>query len=374
MVAPKPSLVPGGPRLVGGPLLRIAQVAPPMLPVPPPGYGGIERVVGELTKELVRRGHAVTLFASGDSTAPGQLIPTVPKSLRGRGLDQDIAPYLVTTIFDVLDRAAEFDVIHTHLEAAGLLLAQMTPVPVVITFHNRLDVPWAPAALRRARRGLVAISQSQASAARGATWERIVYNGLDLSAAPFDRRRGDGFCFVGRINPEKGALDAIEIARMTGRPLKIAAKIGWTSAEQSYFDDVFKPALERADVEFLGELGSSDRDQLYAESYATLMPGSWPEPFGLVAIESMACGTPVLARRAGALPEIIRDGIDGFLADDNMGMAFRVDDIGLLDRRGIHESVLERFSASRMADGYEEVYRAMIAGEAEAEMAAHEAG
>jgi glycosyltransferase involved in cell wall biosynthesis len=340
--------------------LRIAQVAPPIEAVPPPGYGGTERVVGELVRSLAERGHDVTLYASGDSTAPAtRLVPTIPVSLRLSGDSVDAWPHLVTTIMAVLDAAERFDVIHAHLEWAGLLLARLAPIPVVLTFHGRLDLPWAAAALGRPPAGLVAISAAQAASHPDVPWT-VVHNGLDLSDAPFGERRGEELCFVGRIAPEKGVIDAIEIARISGRRLRIAAKVGWTPTERAYHDDVFRPALERADVEYLGELGGAERDQLYAESYAMLMPGSWPEPFGLVAIESLACGTPVVARRVGALPEIVRDTVDGFLGDDVAGLAALVDGVGRLDRAAIRASVLERFSANRMTDGYETLYRRLI--------------
>ena len=361
MTAPTTSIRSSLPPDVAGGPLRIAQVAPPVEPVPPAGYGGTERIVGELVEELGARGHDVTLFASGDSTAPATLVPTVPLALRPAGQTQDAWPYTVSTILEVLRQADGFDIVHAHLEWAGLLLARATATPVVLTFHGRLDQPWAAAALADPPAGLVAISQAQAATHPDVPWAGVVHNGLDLADAPFDRRRGDALCFVGRAAPEKGVVDAIEIARRAGRRLRIAAKEGGTPAERAYFEDVFKPALKGADVEFLGELSGPDRDQLFAESYATLMPGSWPEPFGLVAIESLACGTPVIARRVGALPEIIRDGIDGFFGDDATGLAFQVPAVEGLDRAEIRRSVLERFSAARMADGYEAIYRRLIA-------------
>ena len=193
-------------------------------------------------------------------------------------------------------------------------------------------------------------------------WAAVVHNGLRLTEAPFGVRRSDALCFVGRVAPEKGIVEAIEIAQAADRPLRIAAKAGPTTVERDYFENVFGPALKAAgsSVEFLGELDQPDRDQLFAQSYASLMPGSWPEPFGLVLIEALACGTPVIARRIGALPEILRDGIDGFFGDDVTAMAFKVDRVDELDRRAIRESVIARFSVERMTDRYEAVYRAAL--------------
>jgi glycosyltransferase involved in cell wall biosynthesis len=342
--------------------LRIAQVAPPLERVPPRGYGGTERIVHGLVTELTRRGHRVTTFASGDSEVPGRHIATVPEALRPAGYIGDTLPWFHLTIREVVDRAREFDVIHTHLEWASLLLHAVSPVPVVSTFHGRLDLPWASDLLRDAPSGLVAISRDQASAHPEVPWAAVVHNGLPLDRAPFDRRRGDGLCFVGRVAPEKGIVEAIEIAELSGRPLRIAAKVAPSGPERAYYDEVFEPALRAAgsDVEFLGELEEAERDQLLAESYAALMPGSWPEPFGLAAIEALATGTPVIARRIGALPEIIRDGVDGFFGDDVTAMAFRVDRVADLDRAAIRSSVIERFSVQRMTDGYEAVYRSVL--------------
>ena len=261
----------------------------------------------------------------------------------------------------MLDRAHEFDLIHAHLEWASLMLARVSPVPVVTTMHGRLDLPWATEALTDPPAGLVAISKNQASTHPTVPWT-VIHNGLTLDDSPFERRRTDALCFVGRVAPEKGIVEAIAIAQATGRPLKIAAKAGPTTIERDYYESAFRPALEAAgsDVEFLGELEQADRDRLFAESYASLMPGSWPEPFGLVAIEAMACGTPVIARRIGALPEIIRDGVDGFFGDDEAQMAFKIAGVDGLDRAAIRSSVIERFSAGRMTDGYEALYRRML--------------
>ncbi|MBA2382966.1 MAG: glycosyltransferase family 4 protein, partial [Chloroflexi bacterium] len=341
--------------------LRIAQAAPPSECVPPQGYGGTERVVFELVTELSRRGHEITTFASGDSELPGHLVPTVPLALRPQGHGGDIGGYMLTTMLQVLDREADFDIIHSHLEWYSVVFRRASQRPVVATFHGRLDLPWSRDAFADRPEGMVAISQSQASAHPDVPWT-IIHNGLDLHASPFERRRTDALVFVGRVTPEKGIVEAIEIAKLAGRPLKIAAKIGPTPREQEFNDEVFQPALEAAgtDVEFLGELAGPDRDALFAESHAVLMPGSWPEPFGLVAIEAMACGAPVLARRVGGLDEIIREGIDGFFGDDVTEIAFLAERVDELDREAIRSSVLDRFSATRMADGYEALYARML--------------
>ena len=345
--------------------LRIAQVAPPLERVPPRGYGGTERIVHGLVVELVRRGHEVTTFASGDSDVPGELVPTVPEALRPAGYTGDALPWFHLTMHAVLDRIGDFDLVHSHLEWGGLLLARTSPVPTISTFHGRLDLPWAAQLLRAAPDGLVAISENQASTHPEIPWAAVVHNGLRLDGAPFDRRRSDALCFVGRVAPEKGIVDAIEIAKTAGRRLRIAAKIAPMGPEREYYEAIFVPALEAAgsDVEFLGELSQHDRDLLFADSYASLMPGGWPEPFGLVAIEALATGTPVIARRIGALPEIIRDGVDGFFGDDVTAMAFHVDRVADLDREAIRASVMERFSVERMTDGYEAVYERMLSGE-----------
>jgi glycosyltransferase involved in cell wall biosynthesis len=338
--------------------LRIAQAAPPFERVPPQAYGGTERIVHGLVTELDRRGHEVTTFASGDSVVPGRHIETVPRALRPIGYTGDSLPWMQSTMQKILAHIGEFDLIHSHLEWQSLLLARISPIPVVSTFHGRLDLAWADDLLADPPRGLVAISKNQASTHPDVPWAGVVYNGLRLSDAPFGKDRTDALCFVGRVVPEKGIVEAIEVAQAAGRPLKIAAKVAAGGVEREYYDEVFYPALKAAGktIEYLGEISQAERDQLFAESHAVLMPGSWPEPFGLVAIEALACGTPVIARRSGALPEIVRDGIDGFLGDDVTAMAFKVDRVADLDRAAIRESVIDRFSVERMTDGYEAIY------------------
>jgi glycosyltransferase involved in cell wall biosynthesis len=328
--------------------------------VPPSAYGGTERIVHELTTELVRRGHDVTVFASADSEVPCRLIPTADTALRPAGFEGDPTAAFEAVVGLVLDHASEFDVIHSHLERFSMGLVRRSPVPVVATFHGRLDLPWTTAAFEGAGEGMVAISRHQASTHPMVPWT-IIHNGLTLDDAPVAERPGDAFCFVGRVDPEKGLIEAVDIALRAGRRLRIAAKVGNTSRERDYFEHVFQPALRNAgsSVEYFGELPPADRDRLFAESYATLMPGSWPEPFGLVCIESLACGTPVLARRVGGLPEIIREGVDGFFGDDVTAIAFYSDRVGALDRAAIRERVIDHFSAGRMTDRYLRLYARM---------------
>jgi glycosyltransferase involved in cell wall biosynthesis len=356
-----PDPVPRADR-AGGPKLRIAQVAGPFEPVPPRGYGGTERVIDALVGELIARGHDVTTYGPGDSEVAGKLVATVPEALRPAGFDDDGSGYLLETAMRVLDDAEQFDLIHSHIEWSSLWLSRATRTPTAFTFHGRLDRPWSNGLLEGTRGSLVAISEHQRSTHPDVEWAAVVHNGLDLSSLPWRGESGQDLCFVGRVAPEKGVIDAIEVAAHAGRHLRIAAKVGPLPEEQDYYENVFKPAIKGADVEFLGELSSEERGKLVSDSWASLVTGVWPEPFGLVVIESLASGTPVLGRRVGALPEIIREGVDGFFGDDVEHLAFLVDRVESLDRTAIRESVVDRFSASHMADGYEEVYVRAVEG------------
>lgn len=336
-------------------------MAPPLEAVPPIGYGGTERIVGELVLELHRRGHDVTTFASGDSKVPGRHVPTVPRALRPIGFAEDPAEQFRRTMELVLARQDEFDLIHAHLDPWNPELARRSRIPVVSTFHGRLDLPWARDAFRDGMRGLVAISADQARVHPEADWT-VIHHGVTFRPPPRPAVPGEDFCFVGRMAPEKGFPDAIEIARLTGRRLMVAAKNPTRRVEIDYHEAVIKPLLDRADVTILGELSETDRDRLVASSRASLIPSAWPEPFGLVVIEALACGTPVLARRAGAIPEILRDGVDGFLGDDAQQLAFLDGRLDELDREAIQAAALERFAVGRMVDGYEALYRRLLAG------------
>ena len=340
--------------------MRIGVLSPPMLPIPPARYAGTERIVAALVAGLHRRGHQITLFAPGDSQVDCELVPTVPRSLWSRGYRGDFAAYQNLTLAKAWSRSSDFDIIHSHLDTMGLLFARWCPIPVVSTLHGRLDGLGHPELLSEFEDvPLVAISESQRRWAPRANWVATIHHGLDLARAPYSSVPGDYLAFVGRIAPEKGVVDAIALARDTGLRLRVAAKV-YDQREHDLFDQVVAPAIGDGIVEFVGEVGPRERDELYAGALATVMLGAWPEPFGLVAIESMATGTPVVARRAGALPEIIEHGRSGFLVDDLQEAALAVDQAGALDRRVVRQTTLDRFSVERMLDDYEHVYRELV--------------
>ena len=331
-----------------------------MLPVPPPSYAGTERVIAALGAELHKRGHEVALVAAGDSKVPYELIPTVDASLWRSGYTGDVTSYMQYTVAVTWRAASRFDIVHSHLENHGFPLARHAPVPVVTTLHGRLDAAGMPELLTEFRDiPLVAISDSQGRWHPDQRWLATIHHGLDLGSMQFSAEPGEYLAFVGRATPEKGIEDAIDLARRVGRPLRVAAKVH-DLHEKVYFQKSVQPAIDEGVVDFLGELEPSQRDPLLAGALATVMMGAWPEPFGLVAIKSMATGTPVIARRAGALTETIEHGVNGFLVDDVDEAAHAAELVGGLDRNEIRRLALERFSVPRMADEYERIYRCLI--------------
>ena len=350
--------------VLGSPLrepLRILLVAPPMLPVPPTTYAGTERVVAAIGEELHRRGHAVALVGAGDSDVPYELIPTVERSLWSSGYAGDIASYMQHTIEIAWREAHRFDIVHAHMENHGFVFAEHCETPVISTLHGRLDAPGLPELLdTHGRVPLVAISESQRRWFPDQNWVATIHHGLPLETMPFAAEPGNYLAFVGRITAEKGIREAIELSRASGIPLKAAAKV-LSASERAHFDEVVQPAIDAQEIDYLGEVGPAERDPLFAGALATVMLGDWPEPFGLVAIESMATGTPVIARRAGALTETIEHGVTGFLVDDVDEATFALEKVAELDRRAIRERALERFSPQRMVDEYEIAYRQVLA-------------
>ncbi|MBI2941766.1 MAG: glycosyltransferase family 4 protein [Chloroflexi bacterium] len=340
--------------------MRIAQVPPLYERVPPRAYGGTERVVHFLVEELVRRGHEVTLFGTGDAITAARLISVCPHPIQFDHALVDPTAYNVLQLGMVYDRADEFDVIHSHAELRALPFARFVATPTVSTSHNRLDAPETQAlAAAYPEALLTAISRDQRSRLPGARWLRTIHNGIPVEQFGFRPRPGGYLAFVGRMSPEKGPAEAIEIARRTGYPLLMAAKVN--AYERDYFEQVIRPLLDATPhVEYLGELSDADKTGLLAGAVALLFPINWPEPFGLVMIEAMACGTPVVARANGAVSEIVLDGVTGFIYQTLDEAVARCADVVSLDRAACRRRVESCFSAAVMADGYEAAYHKAV--------------
>jgi glycosyltransferase involved in cell wall biosynthesis len=342
--------------------VRIAQLAPVTESVPPQRYGGTERVVAVLTDALVRRGHEVTLFASGDSQTSARLVPVVPQATRLAGIP-DARPADLLALAGAYDRAAAFDVIHSHLDYPTLPFAQQSRTPTVVTCHGRLDLLHIHPLFETLRAAhLVSISDNQRRLLPHWHWARTVYNGIDLDNYTFHPRHGDYLAFLGRITPEKGIEDAVEVARLAGVPLKVAAKVDPT--DEAYYQAVARPLFERQGVEYLGEITEREKDSFLGQALALLFPIRWPEPFGLVMVEALATGTPVIAGRFGSVPEIVEDGVTGFIGDSLEEMALAVRRLGELDRAACRRRVEQRFSAEQMAAGYERIYQNVLRADA----------
>ena len=336
--------------------LRIAQVAPLVESVPPVLYGGTERVVSHLTEEQVRAGYDVTLYASADSVTAGRLRPQSPRALRmdGRGSDP-LADHLVM-IDQVFREASLYDVIHLHTDYLHFPLAARCATPTVTTLHGRLDLPGIRRIFRTFRAlPFASISDAQRAPMPWLNWTGTVYHGLPEESHTFVPSPEPYLAFLGRVSPEKGLDRAIEIAVRSEMPLRIGAKVD--AADQDYFEADIRPLLDHPLVEFLGEIGGTDKDTLLGNATALLFPISWPEPFGLVMIESLACGTPVIAFPSGSVPEVLQEGETAFLVRSVEEAADAVRNVGALDRRRCREVFEDRFSARRMADEYLKLYR-----------------
>ena len=339
--------------------MKIAQIAPLAESVPPRLYGGTERVVSYLTEELVRMGHEVTLFASADSSTRARLLACVPRALRLDPAVRDPRPHLLLMLERVRQRAHEFDMLHFHVEPPlHFPLFRGMERKTVTTLHGRLDLPDLQPLFREfGEMPLISVSDSQRRPLPGAHWVATVHHGLAGDVCPFNPApRGAYFAFLGRVSPEKGLERAIAVARAAGVRLRIAAKVD--KADEKYFGERIAPQIG-GQVEFLGELGEGDKPGFLGNATALLFPIDWPEPFGLAMIEAMACGTPVLAWRNGAAPEIVEHGASGFLVDSQEQAAALLPRIARLDRTQVRARYEARFTSARMARDYLAVYRAL---------------
>lgn len=340
--------------------MKIAQIAPLAERCPPRLYGGTERIVSYLTEELVRQGHDVTLFASGDSKTSANLVRCSDIALRLNPSVQDPLPYHMVMLEEVRRRADEFDILHFHIDLLHYPLAAAFADKMVTTLHGRLDLPdLKPFYAVFPRYPLVSISDDQRRPMPPVNWAGTVYHGLPKDLLPLTvDPAGDYLAFLGRISPEKRPDRAIEIAARAGMKLKIAAKVD--AADQAYWDDVIRPIVERhPNVEFIGEINEHQKAAFLGNARALLFPIDWPEPFGLVMIEAMACGTPVVAFRSGSVPEVIDDGVTGFIVGDLEEAVAAVRNIDRLDRREVRAVFEERFTAERMALDYLAIYRGL---------------
>jgi glycosyltransferase involved in cell wall biosynthesis len=340
--------------------MRIAQVAPLAEAVPPKLYGGTERVVSWLAEELVQLGHDVTLFASGDSITNAVLESSSPRALR---LDPDKSdPMLAygTMLAQVADMASQFDVVHSHVDWVHIPLLRNLGVPFVTTLHGRLDLPNLRRSFDRCfgEAPFVSISDAQRAPLPNAHWVGTVYHGLPKYLLKPNVAARGYLAFLGRIAPEKGPDTAICLARAAGLPLKIAAKVD--KADKAYFEEKVRPLIKDNSIEFVGEIDDGDKAEFLGNAIALLFPIRWPEPFGLVLIEAMACGTPVIAFRCGSVPELIEDGVTGFVVDSFQGALRAIDRAPDMDRTAVRANFERRFTARRMAEDYLRIYQALI--------------
>jgi glycosyltransferase involved in cell wall biosynthesis len=340
--------------------LRIAQVAPLYESVPPKCYGGTERVASYLTEELVRLGHDVTLFASGDSVTAARLIAPCERSLRLDPNCVDQLAHHVTLVEQVFKNAANFDIIHFHIDYLHFPVSSRMGTPNVTTLHGRLDIPDLDGIYREfPQMRVVSISDSQRLPLPSLNWQGTVHHGLPPNLDHFHDQPGSYLAFLGRISPEKGVDKAIEIAKRVGMHLKIAAKVD--SVDRAYFEDRIQPLLDGPLVEFIGEIDETEKEEFLGNAYALLFPIDWPEPFGLVMIEAMRCGTPIVAYRRGAVPEVIDDGITGFICEDIDQAVDAVRRVATLSRKRCGQVFEERFNVTRMAMDYVSIYEKIIA-------------
>lgn len=343
--------------------MKIALLAPPYLPVPPSGYGGTERIVYYLAEGLVKRGHNVTLFASGDSKTKAQLFSTFQKAIGNSGEIKNKPNYPLLQYIDCFSRASNFDIIHNHAQYYAMFLAELVKTPVVHTIHGSFAKGEVPEdkrmTLERFRHHFfVSISFNQREPLPDLNWVETVYNGIDISEYPFAGKKGEYLLWVGRITAKKGPVEAINVAKHLRRKLKIAAVID--PIDQEFFEKEVRPLIDGKMIEFIGELDDREKGDVYGNAYCTLYPIHWHEPFGLVMAESMACGTPIVAFDIGSVPEIVIDGKTGYIVTDVERMVEAVLKIDRIDRLACRKRVEENFTVEKMVTGYERVYRKVL--------------
>jgi len=338
--------------------MRIAQISPLMESVPPKLYGGTERIVSFLTEELIRQGHEVVLFASGDSETAADLVSCTPRALRLAQV-RDAQCYNILQLEQVRQRAAEFDILHFHTDYLHFPLFRNAGLPVVTTMHGRMDLPDYPPLFNEFHdMPVVSISNHQRRALH-ANWEATVYHGLPLNLFSGSSSHPAAYlAFLGRICPEKRPDRAIEIAKRAGLPLKIAAKVD--PADEVYFETTIRPLLDHPLVEFIGEINEHQKQSFLANALALLFPIDWPEPFGLAMIEAMACGTPVIAWRAGSVPEVVDESVTGFIVDSIEAAVAAVRRVPSLSRTTVRQRFEKRFSVERMAHDYVALYETLV--------------
>lgn len=342
--------------------MRIAQVAPLYESVPPKLYGGTERVVSWLTEELVRLGHDVTLFASGDSMTTARLVPICPKSLRLNPQCIDSLAHHVVMLDRVLDELSDFDLVHFHIDYLHFPFSSRKSFPRVTTLHGRLDIPdLAPLYRRFPEEPVISISDAQRRPLPFINWQGTVHHGLPKDSFTAFNEVGNYLAFLGRTSPEKGLDQAIEIAKRAGVPLKVAAKVD--RADLDYFHTVIEPELSHPLIQFVGEIGYAEKNAFLGNAAAVLFPIDWPEPFGLVMIEAMACGTPIIAYPCGSVPEVIEDGANGFIVADIESAVKAIGRIPQIDRGICRQVFEERFTSARMTRDYLAIYENLVTAE-----------
>jgi glycosyltransferase involved in cell wall biosynthesis len=340
--------------------MKIAQIAPLIESVPPKYYGGTERIVSYLTEELVRSGHEVTLFASGDSITAGELVPCVPKALRLDASIRDVIPYYMLMLDHVRQRANNFDILHFHIDQFHFPLFRQICGRTVTTLHGRQDLPdLLPLYVGFQGMPLVSISRAQRTPVANVNFLANIFHGIPTDLhLPSDRTRRDYVAFLGRIAPEKRPDRAIAIARGAGIPIKIAAKVD--RVDEAYFRSQIAPLLQAPDVEFIGEINEYEKTEFLSGAKALLFPIDWPEPFGLSMIEAMACGTPVLAFRCGSVPEVVEEGVTGAIVESVDEAIATLPRVMALDRGAVRSRFEQRFTAKRMANDYVRAYRNLL--------------